>query len=455
MSFKHIFDILRTSHFRMATYFLVVFTLASAALLGYVYWKTSIYLSREVDSALHENIERWSRLPQEVLEREVASRTKRDASRRQPAALIGANGQRVAGAFELETPIPLYDKPFDTRLRNAEGEHLPVRALSTVLSSGLILVIGQDVHELDEFDERIRTAMIGGIFIVIGAGLVGAIALGHGAKRRLDAMKGSLQSIVDGHLSARLPTRNSQDDLDRIAALVNAMLDDIERLMGEVKGVTDDVAHDLRTPLTRILAGLDRAQSQELTREELTALVDDTAEDARLMLRMFKGLLRISEIENSARRENFSAIDMVRIARDATELFEPSAQEHGVSVAFLSTAEAVMLSGDPDLLFDALTNLIDNAIKFTPPGGHVSVEVRLQARELQVVVTDNGPGIPEAERTAVLRRFYRSERSRHEPGHGLGLSLVAAVARLHGMSLTIGDALPGCKITLSTSVENV
>ncbi|CAM3524837.1 ATP-binding protein [Paracidovorax anthurii] len=440
-------DTLRTSHFRTATYFLAVFALSSAALLGYVYWKTSFYLAHEVDLELQTKAQRWSQLPPEVLLREVEGQLRRDPSRREPAMLIGAGGERVAGAFDLAEPIPRYDQPFDAAQRDPHGHRIPVRALATVLGSGLVLLLGHDVHELKEFNERIRTAMAGGIVIVLGMGLVGALVLGSRAQRRLDAMAHSLQRIVEGHLDARLPVRNTRDDLDRIAALVNSMLDDMQRLMGEVKGVTDDVAHDLRTPLTRMLSGLERAQTVALSREELSALVDDTASDARLLLRMFKGLLRISEIENSARRENFETVDLARIAADAVDLFEPAAQELGIALRF--EGAGAPLQGDPDLLFDAFANLIDNAIKFAPAGTGVTVRVVHEADHLQAVVTDAGPGIPESEREAVLRRFYRSERSRNTPGHGPGLSLVAAVARLHGMALTIGDARPGCRVALT------
>jgi signal transduction histidine kinase len=449
MSFKQLRDIVGTSHFRMAAYFLVVFGLAGALLMGYVYWQTSVYLAREVDDGLQTNVERWSKLPPETLVREVSGRVQRDPSRRQPAILIGSGGTRVAGSLDLTQPIPRYDAPFDAMQRGPDGTVRPLRALASVIGSGLILVIGQDVRELGEFDERLRTAIIGGAFIIIGVGLTGAIALGRSAKRRLDAMTRSLQRIVKGDLAERLPTHNQRDDLDRIAAMVNAMLDEIERLMGEVKGVTDEIAHDLRTPLTRMLSGLDRAQNRDPTREELTELMRDTADDARLLLRMFKGLLRISEIENSARRGSFRNVDLTRIARDVVDLFDPVAQDKGVGLKLLDSSGSVSLQGDADLLFDALSNLVDNAIKFTPHDGEVTLQVQAVQGGVHLIVADTGPGIEESERTAVLRRFYRSEKSRHEPGHGLGLSLVAAVARLHDMTLTIVDACPGCRIKLS------
>lgn len=448
-------DTLRTSHFRTAAYFLAVFALAGAVLLGYVYWQTSFYLSKDVDTTLYATVQRWSKLPPEALVREVSGRQLRDPARREPAVLIGADGARVAGAFDLAQPIPRYDQPFDAEQRDGQGGTAPMRAIASVMGSGLILVVGRDMHELEEFDERIRAAILGGSLVVLAAGLAGALAFGHRARRRMEGMHQSLQRIVAGDLGARLPVRGAsgaRGDLDRMAVLVNAMLDEIERLMGEVKGVTDDVAHDLRTPLTRILAGLDRAQAGHPSREELAALVDETAADARLLLRMFKGLLRISEIENSARRENFQAVDLGRIVRDAVELFEPAAEELGVSVHWIGSDAPALLQGDADLLFDAFSNLIDNAIKFTPRGGSVTLDVREHAGQLQATVSDSGPGIPPAERVAVLRRFYRSEKCRHTPGHGLGLSLVAAIARLHGLSLTIEDAEPGCRIVMATSV---
>ena len=450
MASKHLTDIVRTSHFRIAAYFLFLFGLTGALLMGYLYWQTSVYLSREVDGALQTITENWSKLTPEALLREAAERGQHDPARRDPVALLGKHGTRVTGLLELLQPIPRYDTPFDALQREPDGTSTPVRALATVMGSGQILIVGRDVRTLREFDRLLRNAIVGGAFIIIGFGLAGAIVLGRSAKRRLDAMTTSLKRIVEGDLTERLPTRNRRDDLDRIAFMVNSMLDEIERLMGEVKSVTDDIAHDLRTPLTRMLAGLERAQRRELTRYELSSLVDETVEDARLLLRMFKGLLRISEIENSARRGSFESIDLMRIGRDAVEFFEPLAQDKNVRLSLVESKAPTKIDGDADLLFDALSNLLDNAIKFTPKGGVVSVLVQAKDERAQIVVTDTGPGIPEGERKAVLRRFYRSERSRHEPGHGLGLSLVAAVARLHDMRLTIEDARPGCRVEMVT-----
>jgi signal transduction histidine kinase len=228
------------------------------------------------------------------------------------------------------------------------------------------------------------------------------------------------------------------------------MLDEIERLMSEVKGVCDDIAHDLRTPLTRLLAGLERAERRALSTEDYAQAIEQAIGEARGLLVTFRALLRISEIEDSARRTGFVPVDLSRIAEDVVEFFEPLADEKHIALCFTGQVEAAWVLGDADLLFDATCNLVDNAIKFTPPSGRVEVRVNAtnDGEHLELTVLDTGPGIPEEEREAVFRRFYRSERSRHTPGNGLGLSMVAAVARLHEMTLDVQDASPGCRIAL-------
>jgi len=226
------------------------------------------------------------------------------------------------------------------------------------------------------------------------------------------------------------------------------MLDDIERLMHEVKGVTDEIAHDLRTPLTRLLAGLERARRRAGTAEEYGAAVEEAIAETRAILVTFGALLRIAEVEAGARRAGFTILDLNTLAADVTDFYEPLAERKGVSLSLQTHRTPAKLPGDPSLLFEAMGNLVDNAIKFTPPGGRVALRILDGSERLAIEVIDNGPGIPEAERDAVLQRFHRAEKSRHTPGSGLGLSLVAAVARLHDLHLLIEDAEPGCRITL-------
>jgi signal transduction histidine kinase len=231
--------------------------------------------------------------------------------------------------------------------------------------------------------------------------------------------------------------------------VINDMLAELERLMQEVKGVCDNIAHDLRTPVTRLLAGLERTRRRAGSAEEYAAAIDDAVLETRSVLRTFATILRISEVESGARRAGFTNADLREVVADAVELYEPMAEEMGLSLVGASDATPVEMRGDPGLLFEAVGNLIDNALKFTPRGGRVTVRGFSTETTVGFEVLDTGPGIPPNERDAVLRRFYRAETSRQTPGSGLGLALVVAVARLHGMDVAIGDAAPGCLITIA------
>jgi len=441
-------EIPRTTSFRVALLFLLLFGVASLALFGYVYWRTAGYLRAEVQANLTRQIHNRAGLELPELLREVQEHAAKDPEQHFPQALFDASGRRLAGTLAEQPPTAALDTPIEFSRRSLSGGERRVRGIVHRMPSGEVLVIGQDIQDLLEFDELLVSAMASGGVLILILGLAGAIIAGRTSQQRLDAVTGAIERIVKGDLSERLPVRGSSGDVDRLAVVVNRMLDEIERLMHEVKGVCDDVAHDLRTPLTRLLAGLERAQRRDCSKEEYAAAIDQAIEDAHGLLLTFRALLRISEIEDSARRTGFVAVDLTQVAADVVELFEPLAEERGLHLSYSGPAQPAWLQGDAHLLFDALSNLVDNALKFTPAEGRVEVRVEADGDAVQVQVRDNGPGIPEHEREAVLRRFYRSERSRHTPGNGLGLSLVAAVARLHDLAMSVGDGAPGCWVSL-------
>ena len=448
MSSVQLSDIPRTISFRTGLMFLGLFGFSFLALFGYLYWQTAVYLKGEVDVGLHRQIENRSQQPLDTLEQDIRRHSHQDTEARLPHTLYDPQGQFIAGAIHELPAAKVYDKPGEFRWLSPGGHHRAIRFLLHRLPNGDTLLVGQDVHDIHEFAELLVSAMVSGGTLLMLVGLLGAIVLGYSARRRLDILTRSIKVIVQGDLSRRLPVRGNQDDIDRIALVVNGMLDELERLMSEVKGVCDDIAHDLRTPLTRLIAGLERAQRRGLREEEYAISIDAAIGDAKALLSTFRALLRISEIEDSARRTHFAAVDLNRIAADAAELFEPSAEERGIELAFISSTSPAMVSGDAQLLFDATCNLLDNAIKFSPDHGRIELQVISHAAQAGLRVSDSGPGIPEAEREAVLRRLYRSETSRNKPGNGLGLSMVAAVARLHDMDLTVGDAAPGCCVEI-------
>ena len=255
-----------------------------------------------------------------------------------------------------------------------------------------------------------------------------------------------IQRIVAGDLRQRLPTTGRGDPFDQLAVSVNQMLGDIELLIREISGVGDNIAHDLRTPLTRVRVRLERGRANASTLNELRAVVDQAIGGLDQSLTIITALLRIAEIEHSRRLEGFSQVQLGPLVREVGDLYEPIAEDKGVALRVELKDEATV-SGDRDLLFEAVANLVDNAVKFTPEGGHVELALHHNNGQVEIQVKDTGPGIPEIEREAVTKRFYRSDKSRRTEGLGLGLSLVAAIVKLHGFQFAIAPG-PGCTVEI-------
>jgi signal transduction histidine kinase len=262
------------------------------------------------------------------------------------------------------------------------------------------------------------------------------------ARNRLLEVNRRIQRIVAGDLRERLPTCDRNDPFEQLAVSVNRMLDEIETLIHEITGAGNDIAHDLRTPLTRVRARLERGRANAATLDELRTAVDQSIASLDQSLAVVTALLRIAEIEHSRRLDCFSQVQLAPVLREVCDLYEPIAEDKGVALQVAIGDEATV-RGDRDLLFEAVANLVDNAVKFTPEGGRVRLALLHREGENVIQVNDTGPGIPESEREAVVKRFYRSDKSRNTEGLGLGLSLVAAIVKLHGFRFTIA-AGPGC-----------
>jgi len=296
----------------------------------------------------------------------------------------------------------------------------------------------------------IGQALFWGLSLTLIPGLVGWHLLRRRPLRRVERLQRSLERIVAGHLEERLPLSPRHDELDMLADAVNTTLAQLERSMHEVKGVCDGIAHDLRTPLTRLRARLHQLQQLPLAEPQAERLGEALAETEAIMSR-FQGLLRISELEDTRRRMAFAPLDLAALLRQAHEFYEPMAQEKAQTLTLELAADLPAVQGDAELLFEALVNLLDNAVKFAPLGGRVRLVAYAAGAGLRIEVIDDGPGIPEAERESVLRRLYRGDASRQQPGYGLGLSLVAAIVRLHGFSLSIAAAEPtGARVVIAS-----
>ncbi len=448
MSSVGLSEIRRTTSFRLALLFLGLFGAASLILFGFVYWQTAGYLASGVDDWLaREMAARVSADPAE-LNRVITAHATADPGGRRPFVLFDAEGRWIAGnPATLPSPLPSMDRIFDFTLPRG-GDLAPFRGIALRLPSGDIFMVAQDMRDSSEFRDLLLGAMASGGLVVLILGLAGAGIIGAGALGRIDGVTRAIARIVDGDLNERLPSGGTGGDLDRLIHVVNRMLDEIERLMHEVKGVTDDIAHDLRTPLTRLLAGLERARRRASSVEEYADAVEQAIAESKGILATFGALLRIAEVESGARRAGFTTVDLNTVAADVTDFYEPLAERNGISLSLGADGVSAEMPGDPSLLFEAIGNLVDNAIKYTPSGGRVMLRIFTGNDQPGIEVTDTGPGIPETDRDIVLRRFHRIEKCRHTPGSGLGLSLVAAVARLHGLHLAIEDATPGCRVTL-------
>jgi signal transduction histidine kinase len=292
-----------------------------------------------------------------------------------------------------------------------------------------------------------RRALILGLVPALCLSLAAGAFLSIRAQRRVEEVNRKVQRIVDGELRERLPARGTHDPFDRLARLVNGMLDEIEVLVRRLEGVGDDIAHDLRTPLTRVRVSLERGRHKAGTLDELRGSVDQALVGLDQSLAIITALLRISEIEHSRRMDGFRGVALADLVREVGDLYEPIAEDKKVDFAVQAEADATVY-GDRDLLFEAIANLVDNAVKFTPQGGRVELRLLRNGNEAVVRVRDTGPGIPADESELVTRRFYRSDKSRCDPGLGLGLSLVSAIAKLHGFSLKISSG-PGCVAELT------
>lgn len=439
----------RSTTFRGALVIAGAFGVCTFLLFAFVYWQTASYVTGNIDAFITADLQRVEGGTRRQVLDYIAERLNEDPRRVKLAGLFGADGRRIAGNVDTlpaDLPMDGIARPSElVRVDNRGQELQNARAVAHRFGSGDTLVIGRDADELREVAEIVTRALALGALPAVILALLAGVWLSIRAQRRIDGMNLQVQRIIAGELRERLPA-GTADPLGRLAGIVNMMLDELERLVGELADVGDDIAHDLRTPLTRVRAVLERGRDSAQTLEELRGVTDHAITGLDQSLSIITALLRIAEIDHGRRIAAVSQVGLSDIVRAVHDLYGPIAEDKGVSL-IAQPDDTVSVAGDRDLLFEAVANLVDNAIKFTPTGGSVLVEVAQHLKGPVVRVRDTGPGISESDRQAVFRRFYRPDRSRHAPGVGLGLSLVAAIARLHGFRVAIGDG-PGCTVEL-------
>ncbi len=346
---------------------------------------------------------------------------------------------------------------FSYRKPGSGQRERPAYGLVARLPEDLHLIVARDVESQEALKRLLRTAFLLGYAFIIAIGTAGAVIVSRRVLGRVDAASTAARSIMQGNLAQRIPVTGRNDEFDRLSQNLNAMLDRIQDLMAGLKNVSDNIAHDLKTPLHRLRTRAERALQSSRSPDKLAEALGSVIEEADTLIQTFDALLSIARLEAGSRSESFGPLNICALTRDVADLYEPAAEERGLSLK-LSCIGDVMIAGEKHLIGQALANLLDNAIKYAAPGAkagenaqEASVEIGLEDKgdAVDIVISDNGPGVPAADRERVLQRFVRLQPSRSIPGSGLGLSLVAAVARLHDGAVALEDNEPGLRVRLT------
>ena len=448
--------LLRSATFRLALLYAVVFGGSVLIVLGFIYWSTASYMLRQADQTIEAEIgsfaERYRASGRAGLTALIQKRLSRRPAGASIYLLAAPDLTPLAGNLGGWPRVePDVEGWLVFRLGDATSQGDPeihgARARSFRLRGGYQLLVGRDMHELESMQRLIRQATIWGLVMAALLALVGGVVTSRTSLRRIGAINTTVAEIMAGNLSRRIPADDTGDDFSQLVDNLNRMLERIESLVEGVKQVSDNIAHDLRTPLARLRNRLDGLLKDKSLAESRREAVEGAIREADGLLGTFSALLRIARLESGARRSGFERIELVSLAAGVVEYYEPLAEERGQTLALRTPSRPVVL-GDPELLSQALANLTDNALKYTPAGGAIEVVVDTAGGGPSVSVADTGPGIPEWEREPVFRRFYRLDSSRSSPGSGLGLSLVEAVAKLHQLEIRLEDNRPDLRAAL-------
>lgn len=444
---------LKSSTFRLSLIYMLLFGGSVLVLLGFIYWSTVSYLARQTDETInieildltdrytHDGLNGLTQILSERLSRRPAGASVYLLTNKNLEPLIGnltrwpVNADMIDGWLEFNLS--------DTHTKETHR----ARARLFRLSGGLMLLVGRDIHDFELTQHRISMTLYWALGIMLVLGSLGSIMMGRSTLHRIETINQISQEIISGDLGQRIPSRNTGDDFDILADNLNNMLDQIENLMESVRRVSDNIAHDLRTPLARLRNHIEEVYRNNQADNDLNSELELALEEADGLLKTFNALLRIALIESHDDTADFIDVDISKLISDVIELYEPLAEDK--QILFESFIDArLVFRGDRDLLFQALANLLDNAIKYTPPGGHIQLQLKKENQHGVLKLCDNGPGIPGDKHAKVFQRFFRLEQSRTTPGNGLGMSLVQVVMQRHHLDLKLTDNKPGLCVTI-------
>jgi signal transduction histidine kinase len=467
--------ILQSSGFRLAAVFALLFLACTAVLLTSVLWiidetqRSELLRANDADIATVRNGFADEGVPEAV---EVVKQRLGGSSSRVPhpeyfVVIQDAQGRALAGnlpalpptvgilAFDLPSSADPRAVPAPRRVR--ESAMPPGRPVilgrGVEVTAGVYLFVGRDTTPLIAARQRILHAFL---WVALGAAciaLCGGLLLGVRFMRRVDAVASTCRAIIAGRFGERIPLTGRADEWDRLSGAINDMLDRIAALLDNLRQVSSDVAHDLRTPLTRMRNRLEEARARSSSTAEYSAAIDTAIEDMDQLFAMFSALLRISQVEAGTRLSTFSQVSLQDVLQNLHQLYLPVAEDHRQQLS-ATLCDAPCVHGDAELLTQMFSNVLENAIRHTPQGTHIRMSLEVAGDRLIAAVTDDGPGIDPSEHDKVLRRFYRVSSSRSAAGHGLGLALVAAIAQLHHAALSLASLQPGLRVAASFPLDS-
>jgi len=446
--------LVRTHAFRLAALYFLVFAASVLGVLLFVYWTTANFVEQQTEATLDAEVsglaEQYAQRGLSGLIQIVAARSAGDRGDAMVYLVTDPDGRPLVGNIAAWPAGALTHSGwlsfgFERNINGGVVTH-PARGRLFVIPGGYRLLVGRDINDAAAFRGQVRATLLWAGLIALCIGLVGGTVMSRNLLRRVEQVNRTSERVMTGNLSDRVPLHGTSDEFDLLAANLNRMLDQIERLMTAMREVTDDVAHDLKTPLSRLRGRLERALAEPSADSSQNEAIRAAIDEADRLLATFNALLSIAALESGAHSEQAELLNLSEIAKAAAELYEPVAEETGFTLTVVAGSGANIL-GDRHLLSQALANLLDNALKYAGSG---EIQIRVFSDNGQAVleVGDRGPGIPEADREAVLDRFVRLEPSRTTPGNGLGLSLVRAIVRRHSGVVVLGDNQPGLRVRL-------
>lgn len=444
----------RSLTFRLALFYLALFMASVGLLLGVAYW-TGVAsplgkVQERVGAEAAALVRAYGEVPQEAFVRRLEARAATPDTRAAYHALIAPNGEVIAGNLPNWPAARAQRDWVRFEFENyASGEEVEHEALArdVTFSDGVRLLVGRDTEDLDEREDFISETLAWGTGFTIAIGIAGGLLMSLAVARRIEAVTTTARRVIGGDLSGRVAVHGSGDDFDHLAETLNQMLARIEELVQSVSRVSDSIAHELRTPLTRLYADLEELARASAKSPDARRLAEQALGEAGRLQSTFDALLRIARIETGRHEAELREVDVAALVEDAVELYQPGAEarRQGLSAQI---ERPLRLRGDPDLLFQAVSNLLDNAIKYTPKGGAIHLAARPEGRGLAVTVSDEGPGVAAEHQAQMTERFFRAPGAETTPGLGLGLALVAAVAKLHRAELTVANLHPGLRVAL-------